>query len=166
MTSYLRGTVIDVRSETEVLLKLEEPEEARKGMEFIIYEEGDPIKDSKGQVIGKLELQKARVKITHVQPEFAAAESAERVWIWNGPPGMEPDEYADHAWNDFITEEFYTSKLKRIAAFPSSTTGETQSSSISGIVTQATSIAELVRSKLKNRLVVPGDFARSAAPSE
>jgi hypothetical protein len=155
-----------VRSETEIILKLDKPEKARKGMEFIVYEEGDAIKDSIGQVIGKLELQKAQVRLTHVQTEFSAAESLERVWVWNGPPGMEPDDHAAERWDEFITDEFYTSRPKRIAAFPVSTSGETQSSTISGVVTEATSIAELVRSKLKNRLVIPGDLARSIAPVE
>lgn len=77
MSRYLRGGVNRVVSETRLLLTLDEDSQkkAEVGMVFVVYEDGPHVKAWNGKSLGTLEIQKAKVVLVHVQPEFCYADS-------------------------------------------------------------------------------------------
>lgn len=163
MTTYIRGRIIDIRSETEVLVTLEPEGKATEGMELIVYEEGDPITDSQGNLHGKFELQKARIRVTHVQPEAVFAESAETERIYVGPEWeqqFDPSDYVDPDPED----PYWTFRLKRIAAVPAEA-GE-EGTAKEPPKEQPRTSRQLARAQLKSQLVVVGDLVRSVLPVE
>ena len=163
MSEYIRGQVAGIRTRTEVILTLDKLEKTHEGMVFIVYEEGETIEDSKGHPFGQLELQKARVRITHVQPGFAAAESAEVVRIWRGPEPS-PDDVDQSLYEQYLEEgELYETIMKPIAEIPGTqSSGKEQTGKV--VVMEPPTIRELARSRLKNRRVVEGDLVRSEVP--
>ncbi len=159
MSTYIWGNVARIVSETEIVVTLDAPEKARVGMEFDVIEEGDAIRDAEGKVLGKLELQKARVRLIHVQPEFAFAESGEVTRIWLGP---EPD-YEEYLAEQDLEQELWRIRPKPIAEKPTTEVAEEGEGGEKAVLEQV-SLRQLMRAKLKNRLVVVGDLLRSTVP--
>jgi len=78
MPELLRGQVAKVLSPYKVLINLGRINNVKKGMKFVIYEEGEMIKDpATKEDLEKLELVKGYVEVTHVQERMSIAESFE-----------------------------------------------------------------------------------------
>jgi hypothetical protein len=72
----VKGLVVKILSPTKVLINLGSLQGVTKGMRFVIYEEGEMIKDPKSsQPIERLELVKGEVQIIHVQQKMSIGES-------------------------------------------------------------------------------------------
>jgi len=72
----LTGYVLKILSPSKVLINLGKEQGVKKGMRFVIYEEGDMITDPKtGKGIEKLELVKGEIEVIHVQQKISIAES-------------------------------------------------------------------------------------------
>jgi len=77
-TELLKGHVLQVLSPYKVLISLGRQQGVRKGMKFIIYEEGEVIYDPKSRKpVEKLELVKGEVEVIHVQERMSTAASFE-----------------------------------------------------------------------------------------
>jgi len=78
MPELLRGQVVKVLSPYKILINLGRINNVKKGMKFLIYEEGEMIKDpTTGEDLEKLELVKGYVEVTNVQEKISLAESFE-----------------------------------------------------------------------------------------
>jgi len=76
MAELLKGRVVKVLSPYTVLINLGKASNVKKGMKFVIYEEGEMIKDpTTEEDLEKLELVKGYVEVTHVQEKISVAES-------------------------------------------------------------------------------------------
>lgn len=76
----LKGKVVKILSNYSVAINLGRLMGVTEGMRFIIYEEGEIIKDPDTHAdIEKLELVKGTVKVTQVQERISVAESYETV---------------------------------------------------------------------------------------
>jgi len=74
----LKGYVVKVLSPYKIVINLGREQGVKRGMKFIIYEEGDMIRDPKnGKGIEKLELVKGEVEVIHVQEKISIAASFE-----------------------------------------------------------------------------------------
>jgi len=72
----LKGNILKILSPSKVLINLGRLQGVTKGMKFVIYDEGEMIKDPKtGQDIENLELVKGEIEVTHVQEKMSIAES-------------------------------------------------------------------------------------------
>ena len=72
----VKGLVVKILSPTKVLINLGSLQGVTKGMRFVIYEEGEMIKDpTSSQPIERLELVKGEVQIIHVQQKMSIGES-------------------------------------------------------------------------------------------
>ena len=75
----LEGNVAKVLDETRVVLNLGIDDGVSEGMEFLIYELGEDIKDPvNGKSLGQLEITKGRVQVEHIQPKFCIAKTRSR----------------------------------------------------------------------------------------
>lgn len=163
MSEYITGHVRAIISTTEVLLELKPEGKAEPGMEFVVYEEGDPITDSDGKFIARFEREKARVRITNVQRGLAYAESArsERYWTADYPAPYEPDpsDYMDYepedpgwSWRPVpIADTPKPSEIKSKSPLSEPSGGPRP-------------LKEMLRAGLKHPKVVKDDLVRSATP--
>jgi hypothetical protein len=71
----LKGAVVEVLTNYKVAINLGKVNGAKKGMKFVIYEEGKMIKDVNGQDLEKIEIPKGFVEVTLVQDKISIAES-------------------------------------------------------------------------------------------
>ncbi|MGA3191147.1 MAG: hypothetical protein ABSD73_01380 [Candidatus Bathyarchaeia archaeon] len=72
----LKGKILKILSSYSVVISLGKEQGVTKDMKFIIYEEGDMIKDPEtGADIEKLEILKGEVTVTQVQEKISVAES-------------------------------------------------------------------------------------------
>lgn len=70
------GSVARILDEITLVLSVGEQEGVSKGMKFVVYEQGDEIKDpTTGASLGKLEIVKAEVVAVHVQEHLTLAKS-------------------------------------------------------------------------------------------
>jgi len=77
-TELLKGHVLKVYGSYKVLISLGKQQGVKKGMKFVIYEEGDMIYDPKsGKPVEKLELVKGEVEVIHAQEKMSIAASLE-----------------------------------------------------------------------------------------
>lgn len=75
-SELLKGHILKVLSPYKVLINLGRQHGVKRGMKFIIYEEGDMIYDPKsGKPVEKLELVKGEVEVIHVQEKMSTAGS-------------------------------------------------------------------------------------------
>jgi hypothetical protein len=66
--------VVKIISDTTVVLGAGSRQGVKEGMEFVIYEEGEPIFDPESsQSLGTLEIAKGRVEVSHVQENMSTA---------------------------------------------------------------------------------------------
>jgi hypothetical protein len=78
MTALLKGYVLQVLGAFSVVINLGRKDNVKRGLKFIIYQEGEMVKDPKtGRDLEKLELVKARVEVTNVQESISTAETFE-----------------------------------------------------------------------------------------
>jgi len=77
MSQRIEGEVVDIINEYTVVINVGEEGGVRKGMKFVIYTEAEELLDSKGNSLGKLEIPKAEIEITHVQPKISIGKSGE-----------------------------------------------------------------------------------------
>ena len=74
----ITGKVARILGEFQLVLNVGAQQGVKKDMTFIIYEEGEEIKDPEsGQSLGKLEMVKGEVEVVHVQDTICVAESQE-----------------------------------------------------------------------------------------
>lgn len=79
-SSLLKGKILKILSSYSVVISLGREQGVKRGMRFIIYEEGEMIKDPETNAdIEKLELVKGEVEITAVQEKISIAESFKTV---------------------------------------------------------------------------------------
>ncbi len=84
----LKGHVVRMNSEYEVVLNLGHIDGVKKGDRFIIYEEGPEVYDHiADRELGRLELVKSEVVVDHVQEECCTASSPERT-VMTRPGGL------------------------------------------------------------------------------
>lgn len=90
----LKGKVVAVMKYS-VAINLGTANNVKKGMKFVIYEEGPMIKDIEGNDLERLEIPKANVEVTHVQEKVSLAESfkVEKKTIASPFAGMIADLY-------------------------------------------------------------------------
>jgi hypothetical protein len=75
----IRTKIAKILSPTRFVLAAGTEQGVQEGMQFIIYELGDPIVDpDTKESLGQLELHKGRVKIIHVQEKLATATTLNR----------------------------------------------------------------------------------------
>jgi len=75
MSEPLKGLIVAILSPYKVVINLGKANNVKVGMKFVIYEEGDMIKDPDGNELEKLELTKGIVEVTHIQEKISIAES-------------------------------------------------------------------------------------------
>lgn len=76
LSEHISGKVIKIISLFSVIIDVGTNEGVKRGMKFIIYEEGDVIKDpTSNNSLGRLELVKATVEVEHVQPNLSLTSS-------------------------------------------------------------------------------------------
>lgn len=74
----IKGRIIKILNQYKVVVDIGADSGIRKDMDFIIYSEGETIRDpDSDEVLGKLENIKARVKVIHIQERFSTLESSE-----------------------------------------------------------------------------------------
>ena len=74
----ITGRVAKILNEFQLVLNVGEKQGVKKGMMFVVYEEGEEIKDPKtGESLGKLEIVKGEIKVSHVQETLCFAQSKE-----------------------------------------------------------------------------------------
>lgn len=163
MSEYITGHVRDVISTTELLLELRPEGKAEPGMEFVVYEEGDPITDSDGKFVAKFEREKARVRITHVQRGLAYAESARTERYWTGPydPPYQPD---PSDYMDYEPEDPAWNWRPVTIAEPPIARESVPKGPLSNPPGGPRPLMEMLKSGLKNKMVVKRDKVRSATP--
>lgn len=77
-TELLKGHILKVLSPYKVLISLGRQQGVRKGMKFVIYEEGEMIHDPRSRKpVEKLELVKGEVEVIYVQERMSTAASFE-----------------------------------------------------------------------------------------
>jgi len=91
----LKGRIIQTLGQYKVIVNLGAGSGIKRGMDFIIYSEGETVRDPQSnEILGKLENVKARVKVSHVQEKFSILESSETEKRM--PPMFK-------AWADFLS---------------------------------------------------------------
>ena len=74
----IKGKIIKIIGEYEVLLDIGSNKDVKEGMLFVVYEEGEErFSPETNESLGKFEIKKGKVRITHVQEKFSKAISAE-----------------------------------------------------------------------------------------
>lgn len=74
----IKGRVAKILNEFQLVLNVGSKQGAKTGMRFVIYEEGDEIKDPEtGESLGTLEIVKGEIKLSHVQETISIAQSKE-----------------------------------------------------------------------------------------
>lgn len=74
----IKGRIIKILNQYKVVVDIGADSGIRKDMDFIIYSEGETVKDpDSDEVLGKLENIKARVKVIHIQERLSTLESSE-----------------------------------------------------------------------------------------
>ena len=75
----IRTKIAQILSPTRFVLAAGKEQDVKEGMEFIIYELGDPVYDPETkESLGELELHKGRLKIIHVQDRLSTAITLKR----------------------------------------------------------------------------------------
>ena len=75
----IRTTVAQILSPTQVILAAGTKQGVREGMVFVIYELGSEIVDPEtSELLGRLELVKGRVRVTHTQEKLSQASTLSR----------------------------------------------------------------------------------------
>ena len=70
--------VAKILNEFQLILNVGSRQGVAKGMAFVVYEEGEEIQDPEtGQSLGKLEIVKGEVEVSHVQETLCLAQSKE-----------------------------------------------------------------------------------------
>jgi hypothetical protein len=75
MPPLLKGQVVAIISDSSVVINLGRANQVSKGTKFIIFEEGEMIKDIAGHDLEKLEVVKGQVEVTNVQEHISIAQS-------------------------------------------------------------------------------------------
>ena len=76
LLEHISGKVIKIINLFSVIIDVGTNEGVKRGMKFIIYEEGDEIKDpTSNNSLGRLELVKGTVEVEHVQTNFSLTSS-------------------------------------------------------------------------------------------
>ena len=74
----IHGNIAEILDEYSLVINKGEADGVTTGMEFVVYLEGERIYDPKTkEELGKLEIVKARLKVTHVQEKFCIARTFE-----------------------------------------------------------------------------------------
>ena len=74
----ITGKVAKILNEFQLVLNVGSTQGVQKGMPFVIYEEGEDITDPEsGELLGKLEIVKGEVEVSHVQDTICLAQSKE-----------------------------------------------------------------------------------------
>lgn len=74
----IKGKVVKILDEYSVVVDVGSVNGVEEDMEFVIYEEGEPIEDpDTGEEIGNIEFPKARVKPYHIMENMTVMESSE-----------------------------------------------------------------------------------------
>jgi len=91
----LKGKIVKILDQYKVLVNIGADSGIKRGMDFIIYSEGETVEDPEShEVLGKLENVKARLKVSHIQEEFSILESSET---------EERTPLTSKAWLDFLS---------------------------------------------------------------
>lgn len=72
----IRGEVADIMDSKTVVLNIGKEDRVTRGMHFVIYVEAEHLYDKKSKDLGVLEIPKAEVEVTDVQPKLSIAKSA------------------------------------------------------------------------------------------
>ncbi|VVB85980.1 Uncharacterised protein [uncultured archaeon] len=76
----LKGKIIKILDNKRVIVNLGYKDNVMKDMRFIVYAEGENIKDpDTNESLGKREIVKHKIKATHIQENFSIMESD--VWV-------------------------------------------------------------------------------------
>ncbi|RMH69194.1 MAG: hypothetical protein D6675_13425 [Gemmatimonadetes bacterium] len=74
--SIIYGKVAKILDEYTLVLNIGRKQNVKEGMTFLVYEDGDEVLDpDTGESLGKLEMVKGRVVVSHVQDRLAYATS-------------------------------------------------------------------------------------------
>lgn len=75
----LKGKIVKILDQYRVIINLGYKSGIKKDMIFIIYSEGEEIKDpDTDEVLGKIEYLKGKIKPIHIQDNFSIMETAEK----------------------------------------------------------------------------------------
>ncbi len=75
----ITGKVARILNEFQLVLNVGARQGVKPGMCFIVYEEGEEIRDPEnGEALGKLELVKAEVEVVHVQESLCLVQAKEK----------------------------------------------------------------------------------------
>lgn len=75
----IRTKVAQIIDPTQVILAAGEADGVREGMEFIIYDLSEPVRDPEtGEDLGRIELPKGRVEVMHVSDKLSVATTKHR----------------------------------------------------------------------------------------
>ena len=75
----IKGKVIKIVNKYQVLVNVGYSHGVKKDMKFIIYSEGQEIKDpDTKKSLGKVEILKSRIEPTHIQEKFSTMETYEK----------------------------------------------------------------------------------------
>jgi hypothetical protein len=73
----IKGRIVRILSDTEVVINKGLTDGVKYSMEFVIYEEADPVVDPlTREVLARIELVKDRVYVMHIQDRICIAETA------------------------------------------------------------------------------------------
>ena len=76
MNKIISAKIAEIINKTKIAINKGYKDGVKKGMEFIIYNEGAPIYDpSTKEQLGKVEIVKGRVVVSHVQEKISIAET-------------------------------------------------------------------------------------------
>lgn len=73
----IKGKIVRILSDREVVIDKGSANGVKYSMEFVIYEEADPVVDPKSrEILARIDLVKNRVYVTHIQERICIAETA------------------------------------------------------------------------------------------
>ena len=94
----IEGNIAEILSDSEVVINRGSDSGVKPGMEFLIFILGREIKDPvSNSVLGKLEIAKGRIKISHVQPLISKGKIQEEV------VGVKYNEAGIGQWSSIIS---------------------------------------------------------------
>lgn len=74
------GKIVKIISDTQIIINIGEKDGVKEGMVFIIYDEGEEVKDPlTGESLGKLEIRKGKLTVKQTMPKMSLLETGEKL---------------------------------------------------------------------------------------
>ena len=78
--AIIYAKIVKILNNTQVVIDKGLENGIREGMEFIIYDDGEEVRDpNSGKIIDRLEIPKGKVIVTHVMPKLSLLETGEKL---------------------------------------------------------------------------------------